>query len=215
MNDFSVPALEYTKFEDGYIVKKDGETITYCESIKGARRFTNFFWLILLLLFGLGFLIAGFSSYFNFNFLFFSNFANVEFIPQGILLLFYGTCAILLSLLILNFIKWDIGSGTNNYDIEGSVIRLSRRGFPILTKEFKFEQSNIYLVYPFSDVVNLELEIVDGINPTRIIYLRLKDNRRIPLSPSNQLNDLRYLENRAMFLARLLKVDLKLEVENV
>jgi hypothetical protein len=212
MNDFSSPPIEYTQFEDGYIVKKDGKTITYCESIKGARQFTNFFWLILLFLFGVGFLIAGFSSYFNFNLLFFSNFSNIEFIPQGILLLFYGTCAILLSFLIFNLINWDIGSGSNNYDIEGSVIRISRRGFPILTKEFNFEQRNLYLVYPFSDIANLELEITDGLNPTRVIYLKLKDNRRIPLSPSNQLKNLSYLENRAMFLARLLKVDLKLEV---
>ena len=214
MNDFLGSAIEYKQFEDGYIVKKEGKTITYCESIKGARRFTNFLWLILLFLFGIGFLVAGFSSYFNFNLLFFSNFSNIEFIPQGILLLFYGTCAILLSFLIFNLINWDIGSGTNNYDIEGSVVRLSRRGFPIFTKEFTFEQRNLYLVYPFSDILNLELEIIDGINPTRVIYLRLKDNRRIPLSPSNQLKDLRYLENRAMFLARVLKVDLKLEVNN-
>ena len=214
MNNLSVPSIEYQQFEDGYIVKKEGKTITYCESIKGARQFTNFFWLVLLFLLGIGFLVAGFSSYFNFNFLFFSNFSNIEFIPQGILLLFYGTCAILLSFLILNLINWDIGSGTNNYDIESSVVRLSRRGFPSLTKDFKFEQRNLYLVYPFSDILNLELEIIDGLNPTRVIYLRLKDNRRIPLTPSNQLKDLRYLENRAMFLARLLKTDLKLEVNN-
>ena len=214
MNNLSVPSIEYQQFEDGYIVKKEGKTITHCESIKGARQFTNFFWLVLLFLFGIGFLVAGFSSYFNFNFLFFSNFSNIEFIPQGILLLFYGTCAILLSFLILNLIYWDIGSGTNNYDIESSVVRLSRRGFPSLTKDFKFEQRNLYLVYPFSDILNLELEIIDGLNPTRVIYLRLKDNRRIPLTPSNQLKDLRYLENRAMFLARLLKTDLKLEVNN-
>ena len=214
MNHFSSPGIEYKQFEDGYIVKKEGKTITYCELIQGARQFTNFLWLILLFLFGIGFLVAGFSSYFNFNLLFFSNFANIEFIPQGILLLFYGTCAILLSFLIFNLINWDIGSGTNNYDIEGSVIRLSRRGFPTLTKEFSFEQRNLYLVYPFADISNLELEIIDGINPTRVIYLRLKDNSKIPLSPSNQLKDLTYLENRAMFLARLLKVDLKLEVNN-
>tara|TARA_B110000037_G_C17045519_1_gene475509 strand:+ start:189 stop:836 length:648 start_codon:yes stop_codon:yes gene_type:complete len=214
MNNFSSPGIEYKQFEDGYIVKKEGKTITYCESIQGARQFTNFLWLILLFLFGIGFLVAGFSSYFNLNLLFFSNFANIEFIPQGILLLFYGTCAILLSFLIFNLINWDIGSGTNNYDIEGSVVRVSRRGFPTLTKEFSFEQRNLYLVYPFADISNLELEIIDGINPTRVIYLRLKDNRKIPLSPSNQLKDLTYLENRAMFLARLLKVDLKLEVNN-
>ena len=71
-------------------------------------------------------------------------------------------------------------------------------------------QQNILLVYPFSDVVNLELDITDGLNPTRIIFLCLKDGRRIPLTPSNQLNDLLFLEGRAIFIAKLLKVDLKL-----
>ena len=43
-----------------------------------------------------------------------------------------------------------------------------------------------------------------------IIFLCLKDGRRIPLTPSNQLNDLLFLEGRAIFIAKLLKVDLKL-----
>ena len=43
-----------------------------------------------------------------------------------------------------------------------------------------------------------------------IIFLCLKDGRRIPLTPSNQLNDLLFLEGRAIFIAKLLKVELKL-----
>jgi hypothetical protein len=123
--------------------------------------------------------------------------------------LFYGTAGFLLSFLIFGLIRLDLGSGKNTFDINGQVVRLTRRGFPTFTN-LKFNQQNILLVYPFSDIVNLELDITDGLNPTRIIFLCLKDGRRIPLTPSNQLNDLLFLEGRAIFIAKLLKVELKL-----
>lgn len=126
------------------------------------------------------------------------------------MLLFYGTAAFLLSCFIYSLISWDIGSGTNIYDLESSVVRLSRRGFPSFDTNLRFKQKNIYLVYPFSEIINIELNIVDGINPTRILYLNLKDGRRIPLTPSNQLTDLAVLEKRAIFITKLLKSDLKL-----
>ena len=50
--------------------------------IIGSRRFSNYFWTIFLLLGGLGFLLAGISSYFNKNFLPFSNSSELVFIPQ-------------------------------------------------------------------------------------------------------------------------------------
>ena len=198
------------KVENGSIIEKNGGVITYSETISGANRPTNYIWVILLLLFGLGFLIAGLSSYFRTDFIPFREFSTIEFLPQGILLLFYGTCALLLSFFIVSLIRWNIGSGTNTYDLESSVIRLSRKGFPNITSKLQIKQRSIYLVYPFSEIINLELKIVDGLNPTRIIYLNLKDGRRIPLTPSNQLSDLSFLEKRAIFIAKLLKTDLKL-----
>lgn len=198
------------KVENGSIIEKNGGVITYSETISGANRPTNYIWVVLLLLFGFGFLIAGLSSYFGIDFIPFREFSTIEFLPQGILLLFYGTCALLLSFFIVSLIRWNIGSGTNLYDLESSVIRISRKGFPTITSTLQIKQRNIYLVYPFSEISNLELKIVDGLNPTRIIYLNLKDGRRIPLTPSNQLNDLAFLEKRAIFIAKLIKTDLKL-----
>jgi hypothetical protein len=200
----------YQKIEKGYIIEKNKIVVTYCESLDGAKRLTNYLWMVLLFLFGIGFFLAGISSYYHKNFLPFQTFSNIEFIPQGILLLFYGTAAFLLSCFIYSLISWDIGSGTNIYDLESSVVRLSRRGFPSFDTNLRFKQKNIYLVYPFSEIINIELNIVDGINPTRILYLNLKDGRRIPLTPSNQLTDLAILEKRAIFITKLLKSDLKL-----
>jgi hypothetical protein len=205
----------YNKIEDGYLIEKEGKIIFYKENIKGANQAANYFWLVILFLFGFSFAFAGIASYFRNSpdfskFTFLGNFSSIEFIPQGILLLFYGMCAILLAFLIYFFIFWEIGSGTNVYDIESEVVRITRQGFPTFAQNLSLKQRNLYLVYPFSEIFNLELNFTDGLNPKRIIYLGLKDGRRIPLTPSNQLNDLIFLEGRAIFLAKLLKKDLKL-----
>ena len=108
----------------------------------------------------------------------------------------------------------DLGSGVNTYDIESKVIRITRKNFPVFTNKFQLKSSNIYLVYPFSQILKIELELLSGLNPKRVIYLILKDNRRIPLTLSNQLDELSFLEERAIFIAKILKVDLKLNINN-
>jgi len=161
----------------------------------------------------LGFLASGFPSYFVYSKIAISvfNTTNIEFIPQGILLFFYGPCAILLSVLISIFVNLDIGSGTNIYDLETEVIRIARKGFLKFRRKLSLVQSNIYLVHPFSQILNVELEITNRLNPKRVIYLCLKDNRRIRLTPSNQIDDLIFLEKRAIFIAKLLKIGLRLK----
>ena len=61
------------------------------DKIVGSRRFSNYFWLFLLFLGGLGFLLAGMSSYFKVNLLPFTNTIDLVFIPQGLVMIFYGT----------------------------------------------------------------------------------------------------------------------------
>ena len=58
--------------------------------ILGSRCFSNYFWAISLFIGGLGFILAGFSSYFNVNFLPFANPSELVFIPQGLVMIFYG-----------------------------------------------------------------------------------------------------------------------------
>jgi hypothetical protein len=207
---------QYLKTKNKYIIKKEGKVIAYSEILKGTSQLNNYFWSFILFLFGNGFFISGLSSYFNFqqqSFLIF-NFTEIEYLPQGILLIFYGTCSILLSLLIFWLIKLDLGSGVNTYDIESKVIRITRKNFPIFSNKFELKSSNIYLVYPFSQILKIELELLSGLNPKRVIYLILKDNRRIPLTLSNELDELSFLEERAIFIAKILKVDLKLNINN-
>ncbi len=170
--------------------------------IVGSRRFSNYFWTCVLFLGGFGFLIAGISSYFQKNLLFFINSAELSFLPQGLVMTFYGVVAISLSIYIGLTIFWDVGSGYNEFDKQNELVRIVRRGFPGKNRQ-------ILLVYPFKNLKSIKLNIQDGINPKRIIYLCTKDQREIPLTPVEQPRSLELLENEASELARFLNINLE------
>ena len=77
------------------------------DTIVGSRRFSNYFWATLLLIGGLMFLLAGISSYLKINLLPFANTTELVFIPQGIVMMFYGTLSFGLSIYIIATLFWD------------------------------------------------------------------------------------------------------------
>ena len=77
--------------------EKDDKTITY---IEGSRRLSNILWALTVSLGGFGFFLAGLSSYIKVNLLLFSKVNEILFIPQGIVLLFYGTVGTLLGIFL-------------------------------------------------------------------------------------------------------------------
>ena len=170
--------------------------------IIGSRRFSNYFWTIFLLLGGLGFLLAGISSYFNKNFLPFSNSSELVFIPQGLVMMFYGTLSLGLSIYIGFTIILDIGSGYNEYNKLENLVKIVRKGFPGKNRQ-------VLLTYPIANIRAIGIKITEGLNPTRSIYLCLKDERSIPLTPFQQPISISDLEEEAANLAKFL--DLKLE----
>lgn len=170
--------------------------------IVGSRRFSNFFLAFVLFFGGLGFLLTGISSYFQKNFLFFINSLELAFLPQGLVMTFYGVVAISLSIYISLTIFWDVGSGYNEFDKQNELVRIVRRGFPGKNRQ-------ILLVYAFKNIKSIKLNIQDGINPKRIIYLCTKDQREIPLTPVEQPRSLEVLENEASELARFLNINLE------
>lgn len=179
------------------------DIIIHKEFLIGSRQFSNFVWAIILMFGGFGFVSTGLSSYFQRQILFVGNGESLDFIPQGILLLFYGTLALSLFIFVMYLIIEDIGSGFNEYDSVRRVVRVFRKGFSFLN-------NSLYLVYPFDVIDQIELEIINNIVPKRTIYLLLKDGRRIPLNPSTVLIDLSDIEKRAVFIANLLNVNLVL-----
>jgi len=172
------------------------------DKIMGSRRFSNYFWSIVLFVGGLGFLLAGLSSYFKMNLLPFANPTELIFIPQGLVMMFYGTLSLGISIYILITILLDIGSGYNEYNKIENLVKIVRKGFPGRNRE-------ILLTYPLSNVRAIGIKITEGLNPTRSIYLCLKDERNIPLTPVQEPTAISNLEEEASELAKFL--DLKLE----
>jgi len=172
------------------------------DRILGSRRFSNYFWTFFLAFGGLGFLLAGISSYFKINLLPFANPTELVFIPQGLVMMFYGTLSLGLSLYISITLILDIGSGYNEYNKLENLVKIVRKGFPGKNRE-------ILLTYPLSNVRSIGIKITEGLNPTRSIYLCLKDERNIPLTPVQEPSAISSLEEEAADLAKFL--ELKLE----
>lgn len=170
--------------------------------IVGSKRFSNYFWAAVLLIGGCGFLLAGLSSFFQKNFLPFGNATELIFIPQGILMSFYGILALTLSLYISLTILWNIGGGYNEFNKTDQLVRIVRNGFPGKNKQ-------ILLVYSWSNIKSIRLSIQDGINPKRMVYLCTKDQRQIPLTQVEQPRSLLELETQASELAKFLEVNLE------
>lgn len=172
------------------------------DKIIGSRRFSNYFWSVVLFVGGLGFLLAGISSYFKINLLPFANPTELVFIPQGLVMMFYGTLSLAISIYITLTVFLDIGSGYNEYNKTESLVKIVRKGFPGKNRE-------VLLTYPFSNIRSIGIKITEGLNPTRSIYLCLKDERNIPLTPVQEPTSISDLEEEAADLAKFL--DLKLE----
>jgi len=172
------------------------------DKIVGSRRFSNYFRSFFLLIGGMGFLLAGISSYLKINLLPFANPTELVFIPQGLVMMFYGTLSFGISIYILITVFLDIGSGYNEYNRVENLVKIVRKGFPGKNRE-------ILLTYPLTNIRAIGIKITEGLNPTRSIYLCLKDERNIPLTPVQEPTSISNLEEEAADLAKFL--DLKLE----
>jgi hypothetical protein len=147
---------------------------TLTSYVDGSRRFSNIFWAVAVSLGGLGFFLTGLSSFFQINFLFFSDSSSIPFIPQGIVLVFYGTIGFILGLFLTLTVWWNVGSGYNQYNRDRQEVKLYRKGFPGKNRELNF-------TFPFEEVKSIKMRVKEGINPKRQLLLCLVDSREIPL----------------------------------
>ena len=172
------------------------------DKILGSRRFSNYFWVVFLFFGGLGFLLAGISSYFHINFIPFANPSELVFIPQGLVMMFYGTLSLGLSIYISFTIILDIGGGYNEYNKLENLVKIVRKGFPGKNRQ-------ILLTYPLTNIRAIGIKITEGLNPTTSIYLCLKDERNIPLTSVQQPTSISDLEKEAEDLAKFLELQLE------
>ncbi len=180
--------------------------------IIGERRFSNYWWTFVVLLGSCGFLFTGLSSYFKTglssqtnsveNTLAFFGSQSISFFPQGLLMSFYGSLGFLLSIYWLFLIFWNVGGGFNEFNKKEGFIRIFRWGYP-------GKNRRIDLQYSLKDVEAIKVELKQGFDPQRTIYMRLKGKREIPLTGVGQPLTLKDLEKQASELANFLQVSLE------
>ncbi|MBR8829097.1 MAG: photosystem I assembly protein Ycf4 [Gomphosphaeria aponina SAG 52.96 = DSM 107014] len=172
------------------------------QEVLGSRRLSNYFWAIVVSMGGVGFLLAGLSSYFKINFLIVSDATGLIFIPQGVALSFYGVAGTLLALYIWLTIFWNVGGGYNEFNKETGKMKIFRWGFP-------GKNRRIELDCELDEIMSVRAEIKEGLNPKRSLYLRVKQRRDIPLTRAGEPISLSDLENQGVELARFLEVPLE------
>jgi len=172
--------------------------------LEGSRRLSNIFWALAVSLGGLGFFLSGLSSFFKTNLLIFSDSTSISFIPQGIVLIFYGTVGLTLGVFLWLTIWWDVGFGYNEFSKEKQKVTLYRKGFPGKNRE-------LFLEFRFNELKSIKMFIKDGLNPKRKLFLCLNDSREIPLTGNDQLTALNKIETEALTLAKYLNLYLETE----
>jgi hypothetical protein len=142
--------------------------------------------------------------FFKKNLLILSDSSGIAFIPQGIVLLFYGTVGSILGIFLLLTIWWNVGSGYNEYNKNLNKITLYRKGFPGQNRELLFN-------FAFDEIKSIKMRIKEGLNPKRQLLLCLIDSREIPLTGIEQPISLNVIEEEAITIAKYLNVSLETE----
>ncbi len=172
------------------------------QEVLGARRLSNYWWATVTTIGATGFFLASLSSYFHKNFLPFADSTDLIFIPQGVAMGFYGLAGILLSTYLWLLIAWDVGGGFNDFNRQTGEILIFRWGFP-------GKNRRIELRCQTADVQAVKIDIKEGLNPKRQLYLRIKGRQDIPLTRVGQPLPLADVENQGAELARFLGVPLE------
>merc|ERR1711920_980533 len=170
--------------------------------IDGSRRISNYIYAGITSLGGLGFFLTGISSFLHFNVLPIIHSEEVQPFPQGITLVFYGTAGLLLTAYLIALIQWNVGGGSNEYDLQKGEVKITRLGYP-------GKNRRITVNIPLDDVTAIRVEVDDGFQPKRQIYLQSRIRPDICLTPVGTPWSLERLESEATSLARLMRKPLK------
>lgn len=170
--------------------------------VLGSRRLSNYFWATIVTMGATGFFLASLSSYLKVNLLLVSDPTELIFVPQGLVMGLYGAAGLLLALYLWLVILWDVGGGYNEFNRETGNIKIFRWGFP-------GKNRRIELDCKIQDVQSVRVDLKEGLNPRRALYLKVKGRRDIPLTRVGQPLSLSDLETQGAELARFLGVPLE------
>jgi hypothetical protein len=172
------------------------------QNVTGSRRWSNIAWATIVSIGGVGFLLSGLSSYTHVNLLPWSHPDELAFVPQGLAMGFYGLAGTLLAIYQWGSIALDIGGGYNQFDRTSKEATIFRWGFP-------GKNRRIEIKIPLKDIQAVRVDIKEGLNPRRSLYLRVRGRREIPLTRVGEPIALAELETEGAKLARFLGVPLE------
>ena len=180
----------------------NAQNLTRRYIIIGERRLSNYWWSSIILLGSLSFLFTGISSYLGFSIIAIFGNTDITFFPQGLLMSFYGSLGFIVSIYWWLLIFWNVGGGFNEFNKKEGIIRIFRWGYP-------GKNRRIDLSYTLKDVEAIRVELQQGFDSQRTIYLRLKNKREIPITGIGQPLTLKEIEKQASDLANFLQVSLE------
>lgn len=169
------------------------------QRVTGARRWSNILAAVAVTIGGTGFLAASLSSRLGRNLLPMLHAAELNWIPQGIVMGFYGLAALALALFLWIVIGVDLGSGINRFDKTTGLVQITRHGLRRL----------IEVEIPMRDIQAVRMEVREGISPLRRLALRIRGRRDLPLTRVGEPLPLADLELSGATLARFLGVPLE------
>jgi Ycf4 len=172
------------------------------QDILGSRRLSNYWWATVILAGSTGFLLSSISSYTKVNLLPFANPTELIFLPQGLVMGLYGGAGLLLALYLWMMILLNVGGGYNEFSRETGMLQIFRWGFP-------GKNRRVEVTHRLADVQAVRVDIKEGLNPRRALYLKIKGRGEIPLTRVGQPLPLSTLENQGAELARFLGVPLE------
>nr|YP_010027110.1 Ycf4 [Acrostichum speciosum]QOS04080.1 Ycf4 [Acrostichum speciosum] len=172
------------------------------EFIKGSRTFANLCWAFILVCGAMGFLLVGFSSCIGEDLIPKLSSKQIAFIPQGLVMCFYGVAGLFLGLYLCCTGFWDVGGGYNYFDKREGISSIFRWGFPGKNRRIR-----IRLL--LKDVEAVGLKSQEGLFSSRILYLKVRGRRSIPLTRIGENLTLDNMEEKAAKLARFLRVSIE------
>lgn len=177
--------------------------------VSGFKNLENFWWTCFLFFISIGFLLTGFSSYYNKNLFWFINNQNIQFFPQGFIMICFGLIGIILAIFLTLVLLWGIGSGFNEFNKQNFYIRIFRWGFPGTNR-------CIDLYYSWENVLKIIVELNKGLFFQYIIFLEVKEKNKkkykIPLINIGNFITFEEIEKQISALSKFLKIPISIKV---
>jgi len=173
----------------------------YTQQVLGARTKLNGLWTLVLGIGSVGFTLTGLASY-PFNPWGEGN--ELAFIPQGLVMSFYGLAGLMLAVYLACTMVWNVGAGYNELDYGRGILVLFRWGFPGSNRRLRFRVL-------IRDVEAVVVRTQNGWWTSAKVFLELHNGQRCPWEFELPIPSMEAVEGEAASLAHVLCVPLQLE----